>query len=60
VSAAAVSKAGDVADQDLASAELVAVRAAHRRVSDPLPGRSLHELAQHSYQRNSGVSVLYD
>jgi hypothetical protein len=47
VSAAAVSEASDVTDQDLVRAEEVAVRAARRWVSDPLPGRRLHQLAQH-------------
>jgi hypothetical protein len=38
----------------------VPVGAAGRRVGDPCPGRGLNQLAQHGYQRNSGVSVLYD
>jgi hypothetical protein len=37
-----------VTDEDLIRAEVVAVRAAGRRVGDPLPGRGLHQLAQHS------------
>jgi len=31
-------------------AEVVAVRASLRRVRDPLPGRRLHQLAQHMYK----------
>ena len=34
-------------DEHLAGAEVVAVRASGRRVGDPLPGRGLHQLAQH-------------
>ena len=37
-------------DDDRAGAELVAVRATRRRVGDPLPGRGLHQLAQHNYK----------
>jgi hypothetical protein len=33
-----------------AGAEHVSVRAARRRVDDPLPGRRLHKLAQHDYK----------
>ena len=40
--AAAVSEADLVADEDLAGAEDVAVRASARWVGDPLPGRGLH------------------
>jgi hypothetical protein len=43
--AAAVSEAGLMPDEDLPGAERVAVRAAARRVGDPLPGRRLHQLA---------------
>jgi hypothetical protein len=37
----------------------VAVRAAGRRVDDPLPGRRLHEFAQHNEKprTNSGFGV---
>jgi hypothetical protein len=44
---AAVPEAGDMPDEDLAGAERVAVRASRRWVGDPLPGRGLHQLAQH-------------
>ena len=39
-----------MADEDLAGAERVTVRASGRRVGDPLPGRRLHQLAQHDYK----------
>jgi hypothetical protein len=42
---AAVAEAGLVADEDLAGAQDVAVRASGRRVGDPLAGRGLHQLA---------------
>ena len=45
--AAAVPEAGLMADEDLAGAEAVPVRASRRRVGDPLPGRGLYQLAQH-------------
>ena len=48
VSAAAVTLAGDVPDEDLVGAERMPVRATHRRVGDPLPSRGLHQLAQHA------------
>ena len=44
---AAVPEAGLMADEDLAGAEAVPVRASRRRVGDPLPGRGLYQLAQH-------------
>jgi hypothetical protein len=44
--AAAVTEAGLMADQDLARAKGVSVRAVRRRVSDPLPRSGLHEVAQ--------------
>jgi len=44
---AAVAEAGLMADQDLARAKGVAVRAARRRVGDPLSVRGLYEFAQH-------------
>ena len=47
VSAAAVSEADDVADEDLIRAERVAVCASRRRVRDPFPGRGLHEVAEY-------------
>jgi hypothetical protein len=50
MSAAAVSKAGDVANEDLIRPEGVPVRASRRRVGDPLPGRGLHQLAKHGFQ----------
>jgi hypothetical protein len=50
VSTAAVSEAGDVADEDLIRSELVPVRAACRRMGDPIPGRRLYQLAQHNGQ----------
>jgi hypothetical protein len=46
--AAAVSEAGLMADEDLAGAEGVPVRASRRRVGDPLTGRGLHQLTQHN------------
>ena len=48
VNAAAVAEAGDVPNEDLVRASGMSVRASGRRVGDPLPGRGLHELAQHS------------
>ena len=36
-----------VADEDFAWAECVSIRAAGRRVGDPLPGLRLYQLAQH-------------
>jgi hypothetical protein len=45
--AAAVAKACDVADEDLAGVESVSAAAASRRVGDPVPGGGLHELAYH-------------
>jgi hypothetical protein len=48
--AAAVAGAGFVADEDLAGAELVTVRASRRRVRDPLPGRGLHQLADRNFK----------
>jgi hypothetical protein len=47
VPTAAVSEAGDVADEDLAGAELVTVRAASRWVRDPFAVCRLHEVADH-------------
>jgi hypothetical protein len=46
---AAVSEARLVTDEDLAGAEarLMADGASRRRVGDSLPGRRLHQLAQH-------------
>jgi hypothetical protein len=44
---AAVAEASLVADQDLVGAEGVAVGAVRGWVSDPLPGRGLHQLARH-------------
>jgi hypothetical protein len=49
-SSAAVPEAGNVTDEDLIGAEAVPVWAARRRVRDPLPGRGLHELAEHDYK----------
>jgi hypothetical protein len=45
---AAVTEAGLVAEQDLVRAEGVTVGAARRWLRDPLPGRGLHQLAQHA------------
>jgi hypothetical protein len=45
---AAVTEAGLTADQDLARAKGVAVRASRRRVGDPLLGRRSYKLAQHA------------
>ena len=44
---AAMPEAELVADQDLIRAERVPVRTSRRWVCDPLPGRRLHQLAQH-------------
>jgi hypothetical protein len=57
---ATVTEAILMADEDLAGAEDVPVGAARGRVGHPLPVRCPHQLAQHGYQRNSGVPVLYD
>ena len=45
--AAAEPEARLMADEDLAGAERMSVRATRRRVGDPLPGRGLYQLAQH-------------
>ena len=45
---AAMTEAGLMADQDLARAKGVTIRASRRRVDDPLPVRRLYQLAQHS------------
>jgi len=50
VSATAVPEAGLMAYQHLPGAEGVPVGAAHRRGDDPLPGRGLYQLAQHTYK----------
>ena len=50
---AAVAEARLVADEHLAGAERVPVRASGRRVGYPLPGRRLHELTQHDCKRSS-------
>ena len=47
VSAAAVSEAGDVPDEDLIRPEGVAVGAACRWVGDPPPSRGLYQFAKH-------------
>ena len=47
---AAGPEAGLVADEDFAWAECVSIRAAGRRVGDPLPGLRLYQLAQHDQQ----------
>ena len=60
VPTAAVSEAADMPDEHLVRAKAVRVRASGRRPRDPLPLRCLHQITQHGYQRNSGVSVLYD
>jgi hypothetical protein len=46
---AAVAEAGLMADEDLAWAKSVPVRATRRRLRDPFPGSRLHQLAQHDY-----------
>jgi hypothetical protein len=48
-----VPKTGLMRDKDFAGAELVPVGASRRRVGDPLPGRRLHQLAQHNHKRSS-------
>ena len=53
---AAVPEAGLITDEHLAGAELVTVRATRRQVGDPLPGRRLHQLAQHDYEANRADS----
>jgi hypothetical protein len=45
---AAVTEAGLMPDEHLAGAEGVPVGGSRWRVEDPLPGRGLYELAQHS------------
>jgi hypothetical protein len=39
-----------MAHQHLLWPESVPVRAARRRLGDPLPGRGLHQLAQHDFE----------
>jgi hypothetical protein len=48
VSAAAMSEAGDVSDEDLVRPEWVAVWAAATWSGDPLPARGLHQITQHN------------
>jgi hypothetical protein len=48
---AAVSEARLMADEQPAGAEGVTIRAPRRRVDDRLPGRGLHQLAQHGNHR---------
>jgi hypothetical protein len=47
VTASGVTEAGDMANEDLIRAERVAVGASRGRMRDPLPGRGLHEVADH-------------
>jgi len=47
VPAAAVSEAGDMANEDLVRAERMDVGTSRRRMGDPLAGRGLHEVADH-------------
>jgi hypothetical protein len=49
---AAVAAAGDMPDEDLIRPEDVPVGASRRWVGDPLPGRGLHQLAEHSQKVN--------
>jgi hypothetical protein len=46
----AMSQAGNMSDEHLSRAECVPVRAPCWRVDDPLPGRGLHQFAQHKSQ----------
>ena len=47
---AAVAETGLMPYEDLVGSECVSVRAMRGRVGDPVPGRRLHELAQHNYK----------
>ena len=47
VPSTAVTEAGDMANENLAGAESVPVRASRRWVGHPLPAAVLHEIAQH-------------
>ena len=46
VPASAVAEASDVPNENLIRAEVMAIGAPRRRVSDPLPRRGLYRLAQ--------------
>ena len=46
----AVTETGLMAYKNFAGTEAVTVGTVARRVGDPLPGRGLHQLAQHDYQ----------
>ena len=48
MTSADVTEARDVADEDLIRAEWMTVGASHWWVGDPVPGRRLHQLAQHA------------
>jgi hypothetical protein len=48
--AAAVPEAGLMTDEDFTGSELVPVGASARWAGDPLPGRRLHQIAQHLVQ----------
>jgi hypothetical protein len=52
MSAPAVSQTDDVPDENLTRTETVTVGAPGWRVSDPRPGRGLHQLAEHSQKVN--------
>jgi hypothetical protein len=54
-----VAEARKVADEDLIRAEGVAVRAAARRVGDPLPVRGLHKVSQHAHDAIRGGRPLH-
>ena len=47
---AAVPETGLMADENFAGTEAASVGAVARRVGDTLPGRGLHQLAQHDFQ----------
>jgi hypothetical protein len=53
---AAVTETGLIADEDLAGAQRVTVGASRRRVGDPLPGRGLYQLAQHTNQPKTAAA----
>ena len=54
VPASAVTEAGDMPNKNLSRAEWVPVRATLGPVGDPLPGRGLHQLAQHTGELTTG------
>jgi hypothetical protein len=55
---AAVTEAGLVTHENPAGTELVPVRAATRRVGNPLPGCGLYQLAQHAWELTTDQARL--